>query len=385
MQNVLQGLQAGQGLERQRLVNTLGQQAGQAGFDPATNLDFQRLTALDPQRAASTLDTFNQLGSQRKQAYFDDMRQGRKMLESGDTQGALQLFSNRLDAINQIGGDVTGTQMVLSKIAGGDIEETIQGLKKSEEAGVELGFLSDVASKAVSKDTRTANQKDFDTFQRLLVDDPKKAIQFGRATNFIRPTEQESSDIKVKEAERKAIAKASTNRKQGFIDNGIQAADSLANMNRALTLIDKMETGGIDKVALDAKRLFGVESADEGELTNLMGKSVLAQLKPLFGGAFTKAEADQLLKIENGLGKSAKANKRLIENAIKISNRAARRGLAAAEDMGEHFTANEIREAMAFDLSEKLEQPQQEAQVNQQPQQQATQVLNFDAQGNLIP
>ena len=38
---------------------------------------------------------------------------------------------------------------------------------------------------------------------------------------------------------------------------------------------------------------------------------------------------------------------------MKIINRAARRGLAAAEEQGDDFTANEIREAMAFKLEEK--------------------------------
>ena len=54
---------------------------------------------------------------------------------------------------------------------------------------------------------------------------------------------------------------------------------------------------------------------------------------------------------------------------LKIINRAARRGLAAAEEQGDDFTANEIREAMAFKLEEKsikFEPPISKS-VNQQP------------------
>ena len=164
---------------------------------------------------------------------------------------------------------------------------------------------------------------------------------------------QLSKKNQITEAEKKAIAKATVARKQGFIDNGVAAADAFANVNRAITLLDEVSTGGFDNFALKAKRFFGVESANEGELSNLMGKAVLAQLKPLFGAAFTKSEGDKLDRLEASFGKSVAANKKILDNATKIANRAARRGLAAAEDSGDDFTANEIREALSFRLADK--------------------------------
>lgn len=212
------------------------------------------------------------------------------------------------------------------------------------------------------KATETATQKDFSTFQDLMAKaqesgdpkDKKKAERFGRAARFIRETEQEKADIKVTQKERETMAKANVTRKQGFIDSGIEAANGAANVSRALTLLDELKTGGFDNFALKAKRLFGIEGADEGELSNLMGKAVLSQLKPIFGAAFTVTESNKLDALEAGFGKSTANNKRLLENSLKIINRAARRGIAAAEDQGDDFTANEIREALAFKLEDKI-------------------------------
>ena len=84
-----------------------------------------------------------------------------------------------------------------------------------------------------------------------------------------------------------------------------------------------------------------------------MGKAVLAQLKPIFGAAFTASEGESLARLEAQFGRNPKTNKKLIENALKIINRSARRGIAAAEDQGDGFTADEIRTSMAFKLSDK--------------------------------
>lgn len=162
------------------------------------------------------------------------------------------------------------------------------------------------------------------------------------------------SDIKVSEAGRKKTAEGIAGRQQGFIDSGIEAADSLANVRRARKLLDGVKTGGFDRVSLAAKRMFGIESADEAELSANLGKAILAQLKPIFGAAFTAAEGERLEKIEANFGKSTEGNKRLLEQVMKITDRAARRGLKAAESAGDEFTADEIRASMEMDLEDDL-------------------------------
>jgi hypothetical protein len=166
--------------------------------------------------------------------------------------------------------------------------------------------------------------------------------------------EAAKSDIKVDEAGRKKTAEGIAGRQQGFIDSGIEAADSLANVRRARKLLDGIKTGGFDRVQLAAKRMFGVESADEAELSANLGKAILAQLKPIFGAAFTAAEGERLEKIEANFGKSTEGNRRLLEQVMKITDRASRRGLKAAEAAGDEFTADEIRASMEMDLEDDL-------------------------------
>lgn len=166
---------------------------------------------------------------------------------------------------------------------------------------------------------------------------------------------EEIEKIKTTESERKEVAKLTVRRRQGFIDSGIEAADSAANIRRSVDLLKEIKTGGFANIALRAKQVLGIEGADEAELTANMGTAILAQLKPLFGAAFTEGEGQRLERISARFGKSAAANKRLLSQQLKIVERAARRGIAAAESQGDTFTANEIKKALAFDVTPDVE------------------------------
>jgi hypothetical protein len=96
-----------------------------------------------------------------------------------------------------------------------------------------------------------------------------------------------------------------------------------------------------------------------------LGKNVLAQLKPIFGAAFTVKEGEELKRIEAGFGKSTAGNIRLLKRTLKLVDRASRRGIAAAEDQGDAFTAGEIRSSLESALEEQPQaQIKQDAVVN---------------------
>lgn len=158
-------------------------------------------------------------------------------------------------------------------------------------------------------------------------------------------------EVKTTETERREVKKLTAKRKQSFVDSGLEAADSLANIRRSIELLDDVKTGGLDAALLRGKQLFGIETADEAELSAGLGKAILSQLRPIFGAAFTEAEGARLERIEAGFGKSTEGNKRLLKQLMKIVNRSAKRGLASAEDLGDSFTANEIREALGSSIS----------------------------------
>jgi len=267
--------------------------------------------------------------------------------------------------------DIEGVQDLSEELASMTDSQIIEALPKVLSEGQRLGIGARTA-------TETASQKDFDTYQKLKASDPEKAEAFGRQAGFIRPTEQEKADISVDKESRKQVEKANIQRKQGFVDTGVEAADSTANIRRAIELLELVDTGGFDSVAFRARQLFGVEGADEGELSANLGRSVLAQLKPIFGAAFTAPEGERLERIEAGFGRSPETNKRLLNSALKIAERSSRRGLAAAEALGDEFAADEIRAALVYDP---LGQP---AKNKQAEPQQAPKRIRFDAQGNII-
>jgi hypothetical protein len=195
-----------------------------------------------------------------------------------------------------------------------------------------------------------ATVRETEWFLKQTPEVQKKHLELKRKTD---PTMAEKLEQKQKEADitvdtesRKTTAKSTAERQQGFIDSGVEAADSLGNAYQVRDLLDSVKTGGFDAAALRAKQLFGIESGDEAQLSAGLGKAILSQLKPIFGAAFTAAEGERLERIEANFGKSTEGNKRLIDDVIKITERAANRGIKAAESQGDKFSADEIRSVL---------------------------------------
>jgi len=154
----------------------------------------------------------------------------------------------------------------------------------------------------------------------------------------------------------------------GLIDRGLAAAESTAPIRRAIDLLDTVKTGGIRAAALRAKQLFGVEGADEGELSNNMGKAVLSQLRETFGAAFTENEGKRLERIEANFTKSPATNKRLLRQALRIAERTAERAKNAAKRRGDMETVEDIDDLLTFTLTEPEQQTQQTQEQIPQPQ-----------------
>lgn len=167
--------------------------------------------------------------------------------------------------------------------------------------------------------------------------------------------------------------KKGAERQQTAINDAFSSVGALPTINRALELLNSVETGGIDQASLRAKQLFGVESADEGELSNLLSKAVLSQLRNTFGAAFTAEEGKSLIRIEAGFGKSPAANIRLLKNARAIASRAVDRGIRAAKRAGQTEDVKELQR-----LKKDILQPVTEAsQAGQVPT--VTTQAEFDA------
>jgi len=140
--------------ERQRIIglqNEISGQIQQGGFDPTESLDFQRLSALDPQRASSMLSTFSQLSDSRKKAYHEDLQEAKNALIAGDGERFLGIMDSRLNSIEKLNGAPSGTRFLLDKFNNGAIPELIEGLTRTEEAGIQTGFLPDPIDREIKQ------------------------------------------------------------------------------------------------------------------------------------------------------------------------------------------------------------------------------------------
>ena len=258
----------------------------------------------------------------------------------------MRFGQQRVDSILARGGDPSETYAVMNMVASGDIQGAMNSLRAFTDA-VDSSKLQGPTAEIRNRETLLAD---------LNSDDPARSQSArialgmeGRASNRLTP--EQAAAVKRAESLASGEGKAISARQQGFIDNGVVAADATIITRRALALMDMVKTGGAASASLAAKRFFGVEGADEAELSNAMGKAVLSQLRATFGAAFTENEGKRLEVLEAGFGKSVEGNRRILEQALKLSERSARRGMSAAKKADDMFTFDEIKGSLDFDLS----------------------------------
>ena len=161
-------------------------------------------------------------------------------------------------------------------------------------------------------------------------------------------------------------------RTEGRLDEGRAAAEMLPVIRRSVALLEDIPTGGMDKFKMRVKTFFGVESADEGELAQNLGKAVLSQLRKTFGAAFTEREGERLNEIEANFGKSPESNLRQLRNLLAFNEEFFRQGLIAAEDLDDQAALKSMRglNSVQLGLDEGLpetNQPQVKPQVAPSP------------------
>lgn len=159
------------------------------------------------------------------------------------------------------------------------------------------------------------------------------------------------------EATGTATGKGTTERYQQWADEGLVAADAMATTKKALDLLNDVRTSGFNSVLLRAKQWLGIEGGDEAQLSANLGKAVLAQLRPTFGAQFTEREGAKLDRIEASFGSSVEGNKRLLNQTLQIFERAARRGIRGATNIGDKWAIEEIQRAMKTEIQPEYNAP----------------------------
>ena len=363
-----------------------GVSAGLSGNLPQFNMqqDQRRMIAQQEQEAQQQKQQI--LSKERYAAMVQDAYHLQKLIGAGKMGAAVKLLDNRIDSINKLGGDPSDTLRIKDLLVSGDpakFEQLQKGLQESVDAGAIFWQPPEAAqmkpyeaekaklarekfeweknnpdARGDSEGVQSSQILDDGTVVQVLksgktrVVDPTGTELSGQArADAIRSAQEYGIDIQSGRAGGRTSATGTAKRADEFINQGVTAAQAVPIMRRTVDLLSQVETGGIDKAQIAAKQMFGIESADEGELSYLLSKNVLSQLKETFGAAFTAAEGDRLASIEASLGRSPAANKRIIQQAITIAERKAERGIKAAEKTGDDFTAQDISNYLKGDIS----------------------------------
>ena len=203
----------------------------------------------------------------------------------------------------------------------------------------------------------TIRYRDPDGNERVgaLVFDPKtggvrleSATVDGNMVSELGETGQEQTQRKIGQKRGETIAAQEEQRVAKVIDDGVSAAESTATLRRGIELLDSVKTGGLYAASNAAQRIFGVQGADEGELSYNLSNAVLSRLRSTFGAQFTEREGARLERIAASFTKSADVNKRLLRQALAMAERKAAQAIRAAEKRGDKETVDEIQGWLDF-------------------------------------
>jgi|GEM_PF-3329659 len=181
-----------------------------------------------------------------------------------------------------------------------------------------------------------------------VVDEQGRAVSGPDAQAAI----QRGIDSGIAEAGQVAISQAqgkgASERAQGIINAGVDAVSQFPVITRTLDLLKEAKTGGFAGAGIRARSLFGVEGADEGELSYNLSMNVLQQLRPIFGSAFTAGEGQRLERIEASIGRNTDTNIRLLNQALSVAKTSVEKALDRAEEANDSSTVRELSNAISM-------------------------------------
>lgn len=329
----------------------------------------QRALAANPEIMKEILDA---IGVRTQQQKEDVAAFAESALQAKDENEMQFLIDERVRKVTARGGDASETLK---------LKELDPNLRDSALRSLKTAALTTLQREQIGARGRGAAgaEKAFQpvtlvnptTKEKILVNpvfDPKTgtsrleqaAIPEGFEISRETKEEERAADIATVGAKKGAevTGKKIATRRQKAIDDGLDSSEGFANIARARSLLDEVKTGGFAAASLRAQQLFGVEGADEGELSNRLGKAVLSQLRSTFGAAFTAQEGAQLTRIEAGFGKSTEGNKRLLDQLKKMIEKKSREGIKAAVASEDFEAAQRIKDNLAFSLETETPLPQ---------------------------
>lgn len=231
---------------------------------------------------------------------------GRRMLESGQTEGALQLVNQRIAITAQRGGNTAPLQR-------------IQGLIQTnpQAALQEMRAFEDSIDSARQL---TARERDWDKYQSLIAaGKEQEATEFGRAAGFLPSRETAEEAASKVRAKKRAELEVETKLKPQLVREIKKAEAEAKSKGEAFTQVSQMKAAmpGLMDTVSQLKELANVATyttsgkvfnaairelgfgATEGATARakfiaIVNNQVLPLLKPTFGGSFTVQEGESL-------------------------------------------------------------------------------------------
>ncbi len=304
--NILRKIDAGDIAGAKEHAGTISVQMQNQGLNPTNFMNLDQLLTTDPKAA--------------RQMIIDA---GQDAVMSGD----IDIKGNRgLERLLGIGKD-SGPIRKEKRIVGYSRREDGKGFDETEYT------IQDKGDGPRAYEIGTEKLLDLNTL--LSENNPEVKAQI----------ERDKSEIAVEKEGMMGLKKADVE----SILAGVGNIENYRSLTRNLHMLETVETGGLDAIKLWAKGKVGMQTADEAELVYNFSKNVMAQLRPTFGAAFTKAEGDWLKEIEAGITKGNPGNLRLLQEAKGIIQRSMTRAISLAEAMGDTEKADYIRKGLTYE------------------------------------
>jgi hypothetical protein len=285
----------------QQLRQALAGQAGEQGFNPAFNQNFQQFSALDPGGASQILSNFNNLSDARQGAFFQDAQRGLELVNAGRIDDAIQLAQNRGNELRRIGGDTTDTDFIANALTSGQIDVARNSLQQAVQGGIRGGFLKDpLEEQRRRQPQKSAEQRQFEDLTADLTADEKrqaKLIKLGLSPRAVGSAIQTisregiadqigSASAIIKNREKFAEKTGASRAKA--IDDGfdrIKKIDlGIGNIDRAIQALEQgAGTGAIQKFLPSLK-------AASVELDNIQKSMALDVIGAVTFGALSEGE-----------------------------------------------------------------------------------------------
>jgi hypothetical protein len=346
LETLPQRFQAGQDAAQMRTMQSQLRQNIDSGASMLEQSPlFAKMATIDPQAAGQMQGLFSTLNKNQVVDTFASIPIALSMSYDEATpfwENKKKEYANNPNALAQIDSIINASPKERAGIYGGMMQmgQDLGVLKGKKESAIDKPFQKGEKGLVFNPNTGEASI------------DPVYAENLQQLNKITLEQKKAEKALDVETAKAKARAGKQVEQEAIRIQNGLDASQSLSTLKRADKLLDLVGTGKPQQALLWGKKMLGMESANEAELENILGKRVLEQLKPIFGAQFTVTEGQWLKSMEADFGKSTEGNRALIRQGTDLVKQRIAMGKEAAQSAGDLRTLKNMEDWENFKYSD---------------------------------